>query len=189
MDFLNMIKSQLQSDWRPCADIWSPAQTDATLLANSPLPALLDVTCWVRLHSLLHVVACCWELLPNVWNRENFKRRGNWRNNSQHNWELLANYVASVCQELDIGCPVYKIVRRQMFQWYKKLSILFLTKTHHLWIIVLSLDYRVGFFKEYLREREKGGFIYAWAENYLQRKSKQKRNTVGQHCAWADHYL
>ena len=32
------------------------------------------------------------------------------------------------------------------------------------------------FFNEY-------GFVYAWAEYYLQ------PNTVGQHCAWADHYL
>ena len=27
------------------------------------LPTLLDVTRCVRLHTLLHVVACCWELL------------------------------------------------------------------------------------------------------------------------------
>ena len=32
------------------------------------------------------------------------------------------------------------------------------------------------FFNEY-------GFVYAWAEYYLQ------PNIVGQHCAWADHYL
>ena len=36
------------------------------------LPTLLDVTCCVRLHTLLHVVACCWELLRKVWNRSNF---------------------------------------------------------------------------------------------------------------------
>ena len=35
----------------------SPVQTDATLL---------DVTCCVRLHTLLHIVACCWELLRKV---------------------------------------------------------------------------------------------------------------------------
>ena len=33
------------------------------------------------------------------------------------------------------------------------------------------------------KEREKRGFIYAWAEYYLQ------PNTVGRHCALADHYL
>ena len=27
---------------------------------------LLDVTCYVRLHTLLHVVECCWELLRKV---------------------------------------------------------------------------------------------------------------------------
>ena len=30
------------------------------------LPTFLDVTCRVRLHTLLHVVACCWELLRKV---------------------------------------------------------------------------------------------------------------------------
>ena len=30
------------------------------------LPTLLDVTCCVRLHTLLHVAACCWELLHKV---------------------------------------------------------------------------------------------------------------------------
>ena len=32
---------------------------------------LLDVTCCVRLHTLLRVVACCWELFCKVWNRSN----------------------------------------------------------------------------------------------------------------------
>ena len=49
------------------------------------------------------------------------------------------------------------------------------------------------FFNEYLREAKRSaffhsrtitrGFLYAWAEYYLQ------PNTVGRHCAWADHYL
>ena len=42
------------------------------------------------------------------------------------------------------------------------------------------------FFNEYLREDAitiTRGFVYAWAEYYLQ------PNTVGRHCAWADHYL
>ena len=37
----------------------SPVQTDATLLASQQLPTLLDVTCCVRLDTLLHVVTCC----------------------------------------------------------------------------------------------------------------------------------
>ena len=64
-------------------------------------------------------------------------------------------------------------------------------------IIVLSFDRRVCFFNEYpweakrsaiftqerSQEGEKHGFLYAWAEYYLQ------PNTVGWHCTWADHYL
>ena len=32
---------------------------------------LLNVTRCIRLHTLLHVVACCWELFCKVWNRSN----------------------------------------------------------------------------------------------------------------------
>ena len=32
---------------------------------------LLDVTCFIRLHTLLHVVPCYWEFLCKVWNRSN----------------------------------------------------------------------------------------------------------------------
>ena len=53
------------------------------------------------------------------------------------------------------------------------------------------------FFNEHLREAaiftqersqegEKRGFIYVWAEGYLQPNTKP--NTVGRHCAWAVHY-
>ena len=38
-------------------------------------PTLLDVTCWVRLHTMLHVVGSC----RVVWNRSNL-----WTSNSQH---------------------------------------------------------------------------------------------------------
>ena len=44
------------------------------------LPTLLDVTCCVRLHILLHVVGCCCVLLRKVWNRSNFSPRANGRN-------------------------------------------------------------------------------------------------------------
>ena len=33
------------------------------IVFSQQLPTLLDATCFVRLHTLLHVVACCWELL------------------------------------------------------------------------------------------------------------------------------
>ena len=39
------------------------------------------------------------------------------------------------------------------------------------------------FMQQWSQEGEKPGFIYAWAEYYLQ------PNTLGRHCAWADHYL
>ena len=32
-------------------------------IVGQQLPTLLNVICCVRLHTLLHVVACCWELL------------------------------------------------------------------------------------------------------------------------------
>ena len=56
----------------------SPTQTDATLL---------DVTCCVRLLTLLHVVAYCWELLHPFAHH----------NNSQHCW---TNNAGSRCVHL-----------------------------------------------------------------------------------------
>ena len=35
-------------------------------IVHQQLPTLLDVTCYVRLYTLLHVVAYCWELLLKV---------------------------------------------------------------------------------------------------------------------------
>ena len=35
-------------------------------MVDQQLPTLLDVTCCVRMHILLH--ACCWEFLRKVWN-------------------------------------------------------------------------------------------------------------------------
>ena len=72
-------------------DVISSLQTDTTLL---------DVTCCVRLHSLLYVVACCWELLHKVSDRSNF-----WTNNSQHFFcsviaEAWRNNVGSICAAL-----------------------------------------------------------------------------------------
>ena len=37
--------------------------------AGRQIPTFLDVTCRVRLHTVLHVVACCWELLGVVAQR------------------------------------------------------------------------------------------------------------------------
>ena len=73
-----------------CSNL-SRVQTDATLL---------DVTCCVRLQTLLHVVGCCCVLLRKVWNRSNFSA-----NNSQHFFcsviaEAWRNNVGSVCTTL-----------------------------------------------------------------------------------------
>ena len=38
-------------------------------IVGQPLPSLLDVTSCVRVHTLLHVVAFCWELFPKAWKR------------------------------------------------------------------------------------------------------------------------
>ena len=64
------------------------------------LPTLLDVTCCVRLHTLLHVVGCCCVLLRKVWNRSNFSA-----DNSQHFFcsviaEAYRNTVGSICTAL-----------------------------------------------------------------------------------------
>ena len=64
------------------------------------LPTMLDVTCCVRLHILLHVVGCCCVLLRKVWNRSNFSV-----NNSPHFFcsviaEAKRNNVGSVCTAL-----------------------------------------------------------------------------------------
>ena len=69
-------------------------------IVGQQLPALLDVTCCVRLHTLLHVVGCCWELLRQVRNRSNFSA-----NNSQHFFcsviaEAYGSNVGSVCTDL-----------------------------------------------------------------------------------------
>ena len=58
--------------------------TNVILKLRATDATLLDVTCCVRLHTLLHVVECCWELLRKVRNRSNFSPRVNGGNNSQH---------------------------------------------------------------------------------------------------------
>ena len=49
------------------------------IVADQQLPTLLDVTCSVSLHTLLHVVKCCCVLLRKVWSRSNFSAK-----NTQH---------------------------------------------------------------------------------------------------------
>ena len=42
-------------------------------IVGQQLPTLLDVTCCVRLHTLLHVVGCCCVLLRKGWTGQTFK--------------------------------------------------------------------------------------------------------------------
>jgi len=55
-----------------CNISYAPFKRTQTLLANN------SQNCWMLhvasvQHTLLHVFACCWELLRKVWNRSNFK--------------------------------------------------------------------------------------------------------------------
>ena len=63
-------------------------------------PILLDVTCSVRLHTLLHVIVCCWELLCNVWNQLNFLPHANRRN--------IVNCCVRLHIALSVSCGVSK---------------------------------------------------------------------------------
>ena len=65
--------------------------------------------------------------------------------------------------------------------WVQKLFNHLITKfvfNEYLWEAKQSALSR----KSDCKEGEKHGFIYVWAEYYLQ------PNTVGRHCAWADHW-
>ena len=61
----------------------------------------------------------------------------------------------------------------------------FIIRSPSLFLINKLMDWKRSaiFTHEWSQEGEKRGFIYAWAEYYLQ------PYTVGRHCAWADHYL
>ena len=57
------------------------------------LLTLLDDTSCICLYTLLHVVACCWELLSKVWNRSILRA-----NNYQHFiFSVRRNNIGSVC--------------------------------------------------------------------------------------------
>ena len=80
------------------------------LRANGPnvvcqqLPTLLDVTCCVRLYTLLHVVACCWKVLRKAWNRSNFKLRTNGRNIVGSTWQtMLRPFARGLTQQNSLG--------------------------------------------------------------------------------------
>ena len=69
-------------------------------IVDQQLPKLVDVTCCIRLHTLLYVVGCCCVLLCKVWNQSNFSA-----NNSQHFFcsviaEAYCKNVGSACTAL-----------------------------------------------------------------------------------------
>ena len=51
---------------------WLKPRANRRIIVGQQLPSLLDVRRCIRLLSLLHVVACCWELVRKVWNWSNF---------------------------------------------------------------------------------------------------------------------
>ena len=74
---------QLQLGLRLCAN--------GRNIVDQKLPTLLDVTCCVRFHTLLHVAGRCCLLLRQVWNRSNFSA-----NNSQH---FFCSVIAKAFQD------------------------------------------------------------------------------------------
>ena len=61
------------SNKRSCPNVLTvKSRANGRRIVGQQFPTLLDVTCCVRLHTPLHVVACCWELLRKVWNLSNF---------------------------------------------------------------------------------------------------------------------
>ena len=59
---------------RSCPSVLTvKSRANGRRIVGQQLPTLLDVTCCVRLHTPLHVVACCWEMLRKVWNLSNFE--------------------------------------------------------------------------------------------------------------------
>ena len=53
-------------------DLWKPCANRRNIIVGQQLRTLLEFACCVRLHTLLHVVVCCWELLRDVWNQSDF---------------------------------------------------------------------------------------------------------------------
>ena len=85
---------------RSCPSDYIKPRANGRNIVGQQLPTLLDVTCCVRLHTVLHVVGCCCVLLRKVWNRSNFSA-----NNSQHFFcfviaEAWRNNVGFVCTAL-----------------------------------------------------------------------------------------
>ena len=61
---------------------------------------LLDVTRCIRLHTLLHVVACCWELFCKVWNRSNVQKQC---------WKFLRPFAPNFKSRLRLNIDVSSV--------------------------------------------------------------------------------
>ena len=74
-------------------------------IVGQQLPTLLEVTCCVGLHTLLHVVVCCWAVvkqsLEPVKLLALFKRM-------QHCWPAPSNTVVSCCVCLHVALSVLR---------------------------------------------------------------------------------
>ena len=99
-------------------------------IVGKQLPTLLDVTCCVRFHTLLHVVGCCCVLLRKVWNRSNF-----WTSNFKHFFcsviaEAWRNNVGFVCTALPTSTHAH-------YTWFTKVlwvaSFPLCTAAQHCW--------------------------------------------------------
>ena len=66
-----LLRQQCWELLRPFARSLKPRANGRNIVGQQ-LPTLLDVTCCIRLHTLLHLVGCCCVLLRKVWNRWNF---------------------------------------------------------------------------------------------------------------------
>ena len=70
---------------------------------------LLDVTRCIRLHTLLHVVACCWELICKVWNRSNVQKQC---------WKFLRpfapNFKSWLRLNIDVSSVALNILNSQL---------------------------------------------------------------------------
>ena len=105
------------------------------------------------------------------------------------NWQIISNYWTRLSKYRDLSVASRSIDLRDT----DKSRYFAITEFNNCFIIrspsLLFKEYfreakrSAIFTQERSQEGEKRGFIYAWAEKYLQPK------TVERHCAWAHNYL
>ena len=75
-------------------------RADGRNTVSQQLPTLLDVTCCVRLHTLLHFVACCWKLLRSV---KSVKLLATCKRTQQHNIVDVGVFLLSITETFCYG--------------------------------------------------------------------------------------